>query len=187
MKNFISGLSILLLAACASVPKDLSVADNEILIGFAEEVNSPGANQGLSARWGGVIAKVENKAKDTVIEVVNFTLNSSARPKQSDKTLGRFRIRYQGFLDPMIYQQGKSITGVGTIGKAEAGKIGEHKYTFPVLNANKVHLWKKIKPVESRLVVDPFWYSPASYWGYPYYSRPIIIKKTPAKATNKSK
>ena len=171
MKRFISLSLISLLAACSSVPDKLVVNDGQPLTNFANEVANPGNNQGDLARWGGVIAKVENKAEHTIIEVVNFKLTSSARPKKSDETLGRFRIRYQGLLDPVIYQEGKSITAVGKIASAEQGAIGEHEYNFPVLDASAVHLWREIKQVDRQIIYDPFWYSPAGYWRYPYHAR----------------
>ncbi len=182
MKMFINKGSIffivltsLILSGCSMVPEDLRVNDNAPLVSFADVRAEPNTNTGLNARWGGVIAKIENQKNRTMIEVVNFPLNSYSRPITSQKTQGRFKIYYKGLLDPVVYKKGKSVTAVGTIGNSEKGKIGEQDYVYPILNANYVHLWKKIKRVDVSIMQQPFWYTP-SYWNYyPTYPYSTVI------------
>jgi len=75
-------------------------------------------------------------------------------------------------LDPLIYTKGKSITVVGTIATPERGKIGEQNYLYPVLQAQGIHLWKKIQKIDVQINSAPFWYDP---FFYPYYQRPVIV------------
>ncbi len=172
-------LMTFLLGACANVPDKIAVADSEVLIDYADVKTEPNANVGFKARWGGVIAKIENQPERTMIEVVHFKLNRSKRPVISDETQGRFRLYYQGMLDPIIYEKGKSITVVGTIEKPEEGKIGEQKYLYPVLKAEGIHLWKKVQKLDVRVSHDPLWYDPFYYgYGYPYHNRSIIIQRS---------
>ncbi len=187
MKKLWVVLSMIFIGACSSTPEGLRVSDDVILTEFANTRAFPAENVGRTARWGGVIASVQNNANNTMIEVVNFELNSSLRPRQRNETQGRFRLYFQGLLDPVIYKQGKSISALGTIDKSEQGKIGEHEYLYPVLKATNVHLWKDISRVEVRIMRDPAWFYP-SYWHYPMqypYSRPVVIHKTHS-ATSKS-
>ncbi len=172
-------LMTFLLGACANVPEKIAVVDSEVLIDYADVKTEPNANIGFKARWGGVIAKIENQPERTMIEVVHFKLNRSKRPVISDETQGRFRLYYQGMLDPIIYEKGKSITVVGTIVKPEEGKIGEQKYLYPVLKAEGIHLWKKVQKLDVRVSHDPLWYDPFYYgYGYPYHNRSIIIQRS---------
>jgi outer membrane lipoprotein len=165
--SLLSGL--LLLNGCATVPEKLQVSDNVPLVVFADVRAEPNLNVGLDARWGGVIAKVENQKERTMIEIVRFPLKKNMRPIVGTETEGRFRIYYQGLLDPVIYEEGKSITVLGTIANSEAGVIGEQEYLYPVLNTEKVYLWKE-KNNNNNLLYDPYWYSPY-YWNYyPSYS-----------------
>jgi len=174
MKKVLSIVSALVLSACVNTPEKVQVAENVSLVGFAEVKALPNDFQGQVARWGGVIAKVENQEKQTMIEVVNFDLASSTRPKQKQETKGRFRIYYQGLLDPIIYKVGKSITAVGQVGIAEDGKIGEHKYQYPILNSAQVHLWKGITKVDVHFMQQPYWNSPRiNYSPYHRYNRII--------------
>jgi len=172
-------LTTLVLGGCANIPEKIAVPDSEVLIDFAAVKTEPDANVGFKARWGGVIAKIENQPERTMVEVVHFKLNRSKRPVISDETQGRFRFYYQGMLDPIIYEKGKSITVVGTIEKSEEGKIGEQKYLYPVLKAEGVHLWKKVQKLDVRVTHDPLWYDPFYYgYGYPYHNRSVIIQRS---------
>ncbi len=178
-------IGTLFISGCSSIPESLQVSENTTLTNFAQVRENPANAQGNLARWGGVIAKVVNNADNTMIEIVHFPLKSSSRPKQGNETQGRFRVYFSGLLDPVIYKEGKSITSLGHVSPSELGKIGEHEYTYPVLNASKVHLWKDIKAIDVQVTRDPFWYSP-SYWHYPrsYYPRTVVVRKS-SKSTTK--
>ena len=187
VKNVFILVSFLVLSGCAVVPEKLQLDGNEALINFANVRAEPNANTGLSARWGGIIAKVEVKKTRTMVEVVNFKLSSRAKPIPATETQGRFRFYYQGLLDPVIFKVGKKITVVGTIANSEQGKIGEQAYLYPVLNAQKYLLWKEQKKVDVRITQQPFWYTP-SYWNY-YPSYPysnVIINRSTGNKGAKS-
>jgi outer membrane lipoprotein len=182
MKILLLSASAILLCACSSIPKKLQLPEDTNLVGLSAQQS----NEGYNARWGGVIAEVKNNADNTMIEVVSFKLTSSARPKPSTETKGRFRLYYDGLLDPVIYQKGRSITAIGKVQKAEEGKIGEHQYRFPVLKASHVHLWKKIQDVDVNVRPELFMYSPY-YWRSPLpyrHNRGIIIH--PKKTNNQA-
>ncbi|WP_206485447.1 Slp family lipoprotein [Thalassotalea sp. G2M2-11] len=183
MKNIINksvlgnllGLSLLslLTTGCVNIPESLQVDEATQLTDFGKVRANATQYVGTQARWGGVIAKVENQADTTMLEVVRFELKASTRPTPKDETQGRFRIYHQGLLDPMIYKEGRSITALGTVAASEAGKIGEHDYLYPVLNSSSVHLWKKVKPVEMSVFFQPYWMTP-SLWYYPRTYHPHI-------------
>lgn len=183
-------LLTLLTTACAHIPEKLSVADNASLTNFEQAKSQANRLKGSMARWGGVIAKVNNKADKTVIEVVHFDLKSSTRPKVKDETKGRFKVVYNGLLDPVIYKEGRSITAVGRIGDVTNGKIGEHKYQYPTLMADYVHLWKEVKKVDVRAEYYPqsyipsLRYHPSFYLNRPIYRRVNSPAKTKATKTN---
>ena len=183
---------LVLISACRHIPESLRVAEGVVLTNFSDTHSNGDSSVDKSARWGGVIAKIENNADNTMLEIVHFQLKSSGRPQQKDQTLGRFRIYYQGFLDPIIYKEGRSVTALGNIGAKENGKIGEHEYAYPVLKASYVHLWKEIKQVDVRVTQQPLWHSP-SLWYYPrssYYPgvyRPVNKSKSTSSTKSTSK
>ncbi|GLX77072.1 starvation lipoprotein Slp [Thalassotalea insulae] len=184
------GLSVVALftTACVHIPESVRVDESTPLTEFYQVRDNAKLHLGEMARWGGVIAKVENHANNTMLEVVNFELKSSTRPSVKDETQGRFRIYYHGLLDPVIYKEGRSITALGKVAPSEQGVIGEHEYLYPVLNASAVHLWKKVQKVDAYVFHQPFWYTP-SLWYYPrpyyggryYYAQPNVKAKAKAK------
>jgi len=177
-----------MLVGCMSVPAKLQVSEETNLSTFAQVRTNIENAQGEQARWGGIIAKVTNNADNTMLEIVHFPLTSSTRPTQKDQTQGRFRVYYAGLLDPIIYKEGRSITALGEVLALEEGRIGEHKYQYPVLNASAVHLWKEIKQIDVRITHNPFWTTP-SYWHYPrsIMHRPIVSKKSSGKQKKSTK
>lgn len=175
MKQLIPMIAMLALVACSAVPDALQVPDDKALVSYKAALEMPEQVVGQPARWGGVIAEVRNTDQDTVIEVVNFDLQSWGRPQPSDQSQGRFRAKVKGFVDPMVYKQGKEISFVGTIGQPESGTIGEYNYLFPVLQVTNKHLWPERKePTRVEVNYDALWYR--HYWySYPHYPRPIYV------------
>ena len=122
---------------------------------------------GTEVRWGGVIAKVENKASHTWIELVRHKLSDRGKPRSNDKSDGRFIASFEGFMDPVVYEVGRPLTVVGTIdGKIER-PIGEYEYLFPIVTVDGSYLWKATAKIR-----DPYYYPPP-YWYYDfrYYHR----------------
>ncbi len=163
LHRLFSFLGVLLLFGCSSIPKDLNVLvdqDKDI----AKVQKDIDGNVGVNVRWGGVIAKTQNKEDDTWIEIVDKKLDFKARPFNNDESNGRFLVRIKGFVDPLIFAKNREITIVGQITGMSKGKIGEHPYQFTVVKATARHLWPKRKNKNRAN------YYPISYWGPFYYA-----------------
>lgn len=156
---------LLMLTGCVSLPDDLNSNNEVALVPFSAALNTQPPAQ---ARWGGEIAEVRNRTEGSEIEVVQFALNRSGRPLKSDASLGRFRIRVPGFIDPAIYAPGRLVTAFGTLTGTQQSVVGEQPYLFPVLETDAVHLWSEIKDAPEPCDCDPFFNSP-------FMMRPIII------------
>jgi outer membrane lipoprotein len=167
-------LSVFLLSACNSIPERLRVSETTPLVEFADVRQMYQGFEGMQARWGGLIAKVDVREKQTMMEVVNFDLEGSSRPKVADNTQGRFRVYIDGLLDPLLYKEGRSVTVLGTIEASESGLIGEQEYLYPRLKAEQVYLWKEIKEVRINTIHTPYWYYP-HYWHY-YPTRRVYVR-----------
>ena len=124
---------------------------------------------GAEVRWGGVIIKVENKASRTWIEIVSRELRKNGQPLSDSKSSGRFIASFSGFIDPIVYEVGASVTVVGSIAGESVRLIGEYAYAFPVVSVSTAYLW----PKKDEIVRHEYYPSP---WGYydpwPYYHRP---------------
>ena len=167
---------LLLLSACASnVPKEIA-APSEPAITIEAVRNNLSQYLGKRVRWGGEIASVKPLEKSTLVEVVARELTRSGRPKETDKTLGRFMAEVAGFLDPTVYEKGRQFTVTGVISAVMEQDIGKYRYKYPVVTVEAHHLWEPL-PQSSRYdypypgFYDPWydpWYSPF-YWHHPHY------------------
>lgn len=174
------------LGACAIVPDSIDVADASKLVPF-DRVNkvktqSPDSNISLGekARWGGKIVAVENKKDASEIEIVFFPETDYGKPKTSMPSMGRFKAVVEGFVDPLVFEQGRLITVVGEVGNMQTGIIGEQEYAYPTLNAKGYYMWKETTDIKVEL--DTFGFYPFGYhsgfnrsyfnpWYDPWYTR----------------
>ncbi len=163
-----------MIAACTHVPNEIDVQQSTVLVPF-EDVSktTPMPEQmGEKARWGGKIAQVVNKKDVSEIEIVFFPELRSGKPKVSDESIGRFKAVVDGFVDPMVFEQGRLITVVGSIGKIEEGLIGEQAYNYPTINAEGYYMWRKTADVEVETIgFSPFIYGSRYHnsFFYPWY------------------
>ena len=129
-----------LLTGCASTP----VFDTSAVVKSLTPqsvIAEPAESRGKTALWGGTILDTRNLQDATRIEVLAYPLDSSQRPILGSKPLGRFIIHQQGYLEPEAYNQGRLISVLGSITESQSGQVGESAYTYPVVDAQQLHLW----------------------------------------------
>ncbi len=131
----------LFLTGCATTPRAIRKAPPGDLQ-LAEARENVSAHKGTLIRWGGVIISVGNEHNETWIEVLEYKLRRSGRPNLDSPSDGRFLIRVDRFLDPVIYAKDREITVVGTLEGGVERSIGKQPYSFPVVHADEHHLWK---------------------------------------------
>jgi outer membrane lipoprotein len=170
--KFIAALAgLAVVSGCAVVPDSIDVGENTTLVAF-EDVSTSIANAdpsaaarsldaGKKARWGGKIVSVVNKKDASEIEVVFFPEDRLGKPKTGMPSVGRFKAVVEGFVDPLVFEQGRLITVVGDVGDTHTGIIGEQEYTYPTLNAMGYYMWKETTDVN--IEIDTFAFSPFSY------------------------
>lgn len=140
----------LLLAACATTPPiDLAGAETGLTPG--EAAANIERVQGRRVAWGGVIVLTRNLKDATEIEVLSYPLDDSGRPKIEGQAGRRFLVVHKGYLESADYHNGRRLTAVGSVSGTRDGLVGEAPYVYPVLQAERLHLW----PVEQRGRRDP--------------------------------
>ena len=156
------------LAGCATVPpvydpiQDANFQGPTLAVARAQ----PEAYLQTRVRWGGAIARVDNRREETWLEIVEQPLGNNGRPTGADASAGRFLARVPGFLDPAIYAAGRSITVVGPLTGTVPGQVGDYRTTFLVVTVEFHRLWPERRAPEVIYVPDPFWYGPGYPWGY---------------------
>ena len=160
-----------ILVSCAPLSKEVMRQVDETLT-YQTVQKNPQDFLGKTVLWGGVIVKTTTRQTETILEVRQSELDIEKRPKNLDSSAGRFIVRYDGFLDPVIYKEGREITVAGEIAGKESLPLGGIQYAYPVILAKEIHLWEKIDPLYYRYPhwdYPPYW---GPYWypyGYPYW------------------
>jgi outer membrane lipoprotein len=184
-------LVALFLAGCQSFPDKLQLDDTNLLVTYEDASSMAEQVKGKVLRWGGVIAKVENKPDSTIFEMVYYPLNRYGRPISGEESMGRFRIHVNGFMDPMVYKLGRLMTFTAQLNGLETGLVGEHEYVFPTANVKSYYLWKNVQRIDVS-VVHPlpyqYWYGGFQNRYYPrYHNRNIVIRSSSGNRGHKVK
>lgn len=129
---------------------------------------SPEQFRNVRVRWGGTLVNVENRERETLMEVLSRPLDSDGYPDVEATAGPRFLARVDGFVDPAEYAAKRLVTVVGSINGTTDGLIGEYAYSYILVDGDAVHLWpvpspRPCCPLHPRY--DP-WYYP---WDYPWY------------------
>ena len=162
-------LVAVLLASCAPVSKEIMSQVDETLT-YQVVQQDPDRYKGKTVLWGGVIVQTTNRQNETVLTVTQTQLDIEKRPKDLDRSAGRFIVRYEGFLDPNIFKEGREITVGGDIAGKEVLPLGGIQYTYPVLIGREIHLWEKPQPISPYYY--PYYYGYDPFWDYPFWWGP---------------
>jgi outer membrane lipoprotein len=145
-------LPLLMLAGCASIPKPLQ--------GTFAPIDPVAATQrdatGETVRWGGTLAVVEPLSGQTCFQIVGRPLDDASRPTTSDRADGRFIACRQGFYEPQVFAEGRSVTVVGRIAGYETRRVGEYDYRQPRVAADVIYLWPLRREVDVYYYPSPF-------------------------------
>jgi outer membrane lipoprotein len=128
-------LAAILLAAalsgCAATPRlDTSAVDLS-LTPLAAAARDP-APAG-TVHWGGRIIAVRTVDDTTELEVLSYPLTSGGSVETGGASDGRFIAVRDGFVDPLVYAEGHTVTVVGRIDGFREGRVGEQPFRWPVI------------------------------------------------------
>lgn len=164
-------IASLLLISCAPFSRQIIRQSDEVLSVAAVQLD-PGKYVNRQVLWGGFIIETVNHKDKTTIKVLRSALDLDKEPKPVREPQGRFLIEYNGFLDPYLFREGRSITVVGVITGARSLALGKATYSYPVVSAKQVHLWTDAYRGRRPPAYwnDPFWWPSYPRWYiYPYY------------------
>ena len=184
---FLSVAGALALGGCATIPQPLTGNFAPVTLDAARS-GSAGA---AAVRWGGEIVETRPREQQTCFFVLAEPLDSQARPRRGEDTLGRFVACKQGFYDPEVFAKGREITVTGTLDGTVQHKIGEFDYTYPKVEASNVYLWPRRPLYMTRPEpwgpwgpCDPFWsawgcggWGPWGYGPWAYPPRVIVVPR----------
>ena len=128
--------------------------------------------------FGGTIVETKNTTEGTEIEVLQNPLDRLGHVTDSDISEGRFIIRSQEYLDPLIYRKEREITVAGILTGSRKRPLGEIEYTYPVFDAEEIYLFKEERyypyPNLYPYGYDQYYYPPFYYPYNPFRYRPYM-------------
>ncbi|MGD9895823.1 MAG: Slp family lipoprotein [Candidatus Methylacidiphilaceae bacterium] len=111
---------------------------------------------------GGTVLYAKHRGHGTYLEILEKELNAYDRPISSDKVGGRFLVGSSSLLDLKAYGRGRDVTVIGRVVGPQPGRIGERPYTYPLIAATEIRLWRE------HVVTDDNWTYPRVEWGWGY-------------------
>ncbi|WP_348757668.1 Slp family lipoprotein [Candidatus Methylocalor cossyra] len=88
----------------------------------------------------GPILRAENRADGTLLEVLGYPPTSRGFPDTSEPALGRFLLRYPGYLDTLIYQRGRYVAAAGRVVGEQLEQTGAVQHPQPLLQTLELTL-----------------------------------------------
>jgi outer membrane lipoprotein len=149
MKNTYLIFAVLLLGACASTP-DFDTHDNQSTLTPAQAVKAADTRKGEKVVWGGTIITSTNQKNETRLEILAYPLDSDHYPQLDKPAYGRFLLLKEGYLETVDYAPGRLVTVSGTLDGIRKSKLDESEYTYPLLQAEQLHLWSKSGKSQTR-------------------------------------
>ncbi|HSX62634.1 MAG TPA: Slp family lipoprotein [Tahibacter sp.] len=128
------------LSACATRPA--VVAGGPVTPALPYEVAAEPERYGnAEVIWGGMILAIDNRESTTEVTILGYPLDAAQRPVPAAGTRGRFIIVLPGYVERHDYPDGLFVTLTGRLAGTRAGRVGEHAYVFPLVEAAHVHRW----------------------------------------------
>jgi outer membrane lipoprotein len=133
--------SIVVLAACAGGISKEASSQVTYTGGFLPLRQQTQQYVGETVMVGGKI--IENRVGDgwTELIVLQAELYPSGRPKEDDRSDGRFIVKTKDFLDPALYPPGSPVTVVAKVEGSEKRDIGQMGYDYPLLQLIEIKKW----------------------------------------------
>ncbi len=132
----------LVLSGCAGGP-EFKTDEVDMTLTPKQAVSEVSMQKGKKVLWGGMIINSTNLEGKTRIEVLAYPLDSDHAPQTSQSPYGRFLLFHDGYLETVDYAPGRQISVVGRFTGTRVGKVDESEYTYPVIQAEQLHLWPR--------------------------------------------
>ena len=99
-----------ILSGCATGPSEQSIGQTDNATKVSAVREQPELHENAEVTWGGSVIGIENREDETWVEIIDRPLHQSGLPDLRDNSTGRFIAVVPGFLDPLEYTKGRSIT-----------------------------------------------------------------------------
>lgn len=144
---------LLALGGCAVHPRPYAVHVDQRLRP-ADVVAHPKRTRGVHVRWGGMVIADHVGPVRSTLTVLAYPLTGRGRPLLRRTPWGRFQAVAPGYLDPVLFAQGRLVTVVGMTAGTRVGRVGGARYVYPRVHVLATHVWRLYRP------------RPRSHWNF---------------------
>jgi outer membrane lipoprotein len=163
-----------ILGSCTSLPKTMRNA-NVTDVTYTQASQNIDNHKDVLVRWGGVIIDVENEENFSLVQALFYPLSYSGRPQPNKPSGGRFVIKSEEFLDPVVYAKDMEITVVGTLNGNIQRMVGKKAIQVPLIQSTAIHLWPKDQ--NSYYGHGPYYGGYGPYFGmYGPHAHPFLFR-----------
>lgn len=134
------GFVVLNLTGCAWSPRpraphvDTHLRPQDVLA-------HPRKTRGARVRWGGIVIADAVGPVHSTLTFLAYPLSARGRPLLRRMPWGRVQAVAPGYLDPVLFAQGRLVTVVGTVSGVRPGQVGQARYLYPRLHILGSHIW----------------------------------------------
>ena len=134
------------LLSCGSIVSEEIRERTDTSLTFKEVAQNPDEYNGKIVLWGGAILQIlPQDDGSTWLEVLEWPLGWTKRPKRTVSFRGRFLIVFKERLDPSLYSEGDRVTVAGEIQGSIQGEeiesLSDPTYRYPLLLSKEIHAW----------------------------------------------
>jgi outer membrane lipoprotein len=140
-------------------------------LAFGQVYAMPEASIGHTVILGGEIVRIWNIPGVTFLDVLQRPLDTEDRPLLTQPSEGRFIVRCDRYLDPLMYTAGRRVTVAGRVLGTHTDPVGERDTVSPLLACVEISLW----PQATLSEVYPsiwLWWEWDPWYGDPWAWRP---------------
>ncbi|MGE3536844.1 MAG: Slp family lipoprotein [Candidatus Tectimicrobiota bacterium] len=163
----LSSMLLALAVGCVAVLSERVRYEADRSLSFVQLRMQPDAYVGRLLILGGEIVRPTSMPGLTFLEVVQKPLDDDDRPLVTGPSEGRFMVRCERYLDPLVYTAGRTITLAGRVLGTHVEKIGATDVPYPLLSCVEIYAWGP--PLYAGPVYPHVWY----WWEWdPWYWDP---------------
>lgn len=127
------------LTGCAHLISNQSRVLADRSITFSRLLEAPDAYRGRFVMLGGTIATVKHTREGTLLEVVQYNLDSRELPDEATRSGGRFMATTPASLDPDKYAPGALVSMAGEVVGKKVQPMQGVEYVYPVIDIKEIH------------------------------------------------
>jgi outer membrane lipoprotein len=144
-------LSLIFLMGCAGSPKEIQIANSQLLINFS---NVSDESVGQKVRWGGVITALDEQDGVANVSIIQYPLLRSGQPTYKFGSGGSFTAKFKGSMNIDSFEKGTVLTLVGKIKELQNPYPDLKTTQMTIIQTDDFYVWDGFSTAEHPSIQD---------------------------------